>query len=309
MERIVTLSIVIPCYNARETVVETIQSALGQQDVSTEVIIVDDGSTDGSRETIAQAGLIELLRYVRQENQGVSVARNLGLDLARGEFICFLDSDDLLEPRFGCEMIELLRERQNRVGYCNYRYFNDDPGRGVVNIHYPTHQGNVKGQIISEHFIPTPGAVIVQRAALSDLRFDPRRSGAADWWFWIQLCTREMIAFNPNVLINIRVRPQSLGRQKAAMAADVAAVLADTDGLIAADPEISSADRARFLYRRASALLEVGHPRDAAACWIRAARLGLDARSHLNFLAKFVLGAIGARRVVERALWDRRTRQ
>lgn len=305
-----TLSIVIPCYNARATVVETVQSAITQQDLAVEVIVVDDGSTDGSGDVLASAGLGGMIRFVRQQNRGVSVARNHGLDLARGEYLCFLDADDLLEPRFGAKMIEILLARNCRVGYCNYRYFHDSPGRPEVHVRYPVFEGSVQAKIICENFIPAPGAVVIERAALGTMRFDPRRSGVADWALWVQLLMREPLCFHPECLIHIRVMANSLGRQKRAVIADVIGLLGETEELInSSGIDLSSEDRARFYYRFASALLEGGRTRQALGLWGRAGGLGLSARYHCLFLAKLILDCVGGRRQVEGWLWARRTRR
>ena len=90
------VSIVIPCYNAERWLAGAIESALGQNHVSAEVIVVDDGSTDASPEVIRQfKGKINCLST---SNRGPSAARNIGLKAARGEWIQFLDADDLLHP-------------------------------------------------------------------------------------------------------------------------------------------------------------------------------------------------------------------
>jgi len=90
------VSIVIPCYNAERWLPGAIESALGQTHVSTEVIVVDDGSTDASPGIIKQfKGKINCLST---SNRGPSAARNIGLKAARGEWIQFLDADDLLHP-------------------------------------------------------------------------------------------------------------------------------------------------------------------------------------------------------------------
>lgn len=91
------VSIIIPCYNARETIAEAIESALAQTWPRKEIIVIDDGSTDGSLEVIRSFG--DRIRWHTQPNAGGSAARNQGLALARGECIQFLDSDDLLLPQ------------------------------------------------------------------------------------------------------------------------------------------------------------------------------------------------------------------
>jgi glycosyltransferase involved in cell wall biosynthesis len=89
------LSIIIPCYNAERTLRETIESALAQE-VTKEIIVVDDGSTDGTNDIIRSFG--EKVRASFGPNKGVGAARNKGTSLSRGDFLQYLDSDDLLVP-------------------------------------------------------------------------------------------------------------------------------------------------------------------------------------------------------------------
>ena len=93
----VTVSIIIPAYNQAHYLGAAIASALGQSYGDVEVIVVDDGSTDNTREVVEQIG-DPRLRYVYQENQGLSAARNTGIRHARGAYLSYLDSDDLFLP-------------------------------------------------------------------------------------------------------------------------------------------------------------------------------------------------------------------
>src|SRR3954467_5431211 len=89
------ISVIIPCYNAQKTIAATVDSALSQA-VDREVIVVDDGSTDDSRAIIASYG--DRIRADYGPNRGVSAARERGTQLARGELLQYLDSDDQLTP-------------------------------------------------------------------------------------------------------------------------------------------------------------------------------------------------------------------
>jgi hypothetical protein len=91
------VSVVIPCHNAATWIGETVQSAVSQESVAIEVIVVDDGSTDDSAARAEAAGAPKA-RVVRQANGGASRARNAGTAAARGEFIQYLDADDVLAP-------------------------------------------------------------------------------------------------------------------------------------------------------------------------------------------------------------------
>lgn len=96
-----TVSIVIPIYNSAWSIRDTILSALNQSFTDYEVILVDDGSTDGLTAVIGQfLNADKRLRLVTQENGGLAAARNRGLAEARGAFVAFLDADDLWHPKF-----------------------------------------------------------------------------------------------------------------------------------------------------------------------------------------------------------------
>lgn len=92
-----TVSVVIPSYNYGRYVTEAIDCALAQTHRPLEVIVVDDGSTDDTRARLAP--YLDRIRYVHQENRGLSAARNTGIRQARGEWIALLDADDLWHPR------------------------------------------------------------------------------------------------------------------------------------------------------------------------------------------------------------------
>ena len=91
------VSVVIPTYNYGQYVTEAVESALAQTYSAVEVIVVDDGSTDDTRERLA--GYRNRIRYIDQKNQGLSAARNTGIRAANGEYIAFLDSDDVFHTR------------------------------------------------------------------------------------------------------------------------------------------------------------------------------------------------------------------
>lgn len=91
------VSVIIPTYNRADMVVEAVRSVLEQTMDDFEVVVVDDGSTDGTRDALRP--FADRIRYVHQENAGVGAARNRGIAESRGELLAFLDSDDLFAPR------------------------------------------------------------------------------------------------------------------------------------------------------------------------------------------------------------------
>src|SRR3989344_1283482 len=105
------ISVIIPTYNRKKLLPRAIGSILGQTEQDFEIIIVDDASTDGTEEWLRFAYTDPRIRYERlARNQGVAVARNRGLELARGEFIVFLDSDDELLPAALARGLQVLHD-------------------------------------------------------------------------------------------------------------------------------------------------------------------------------------------------------
>lgn len=93
------ISIIIPVYNAGQYFEECLQTVCGNTQLDIEIILIDDGSTDGSGNTARKWAAKDVrVRYIQQENQGCSSARNHGIELARGKWIMFVDADDTIEP-------------------------------------------------------------------------------------------------------------------------------------------------------------------------------------------------------------------
>ena len=104
-------SVIIPLYNKAPYVAKAIGSVLAQTFTDYELIIVDDGSKDDSAEKAVQAiGNHTNVRLIKQENAGVSMARNNGAAISQGDYLCFLDADDWWEPTFLEEMSKLVEE-------------------------------------------------------------------------------------------------------------------------------------------------------------------------------------------------------
>ncbi|VFN00379.1 MAG: Glycosyl transferase family 2, partial [Candidatus Kentron sp. G] len=109
------VSIILPCFNAERFVADAISSALDQSYPAVEVIAVDDGSTDSTLQVIKGFG--DRIRWTSGPNRGACAARNTGLSMARGEFIQFLDADDLLHPEKISRSVAVMGNRPNTLVY------------------------------------------------------------------------------------------------------------------------------------------------------------------------------------------------
>jgi hypothetical protein len=125
----VRVSVVIPTYNRAQRIPAAIESVLGQDGSETEIVVVDDGSTDQTATVVRRFG--ERVRYVQQPNAGVGAARNTGIDHATGEFISFLDSDDRWQPFKLSMQLALFKARP-------------DTGLVFSNFSIETHDGSMR---------------------------------------------------------------------------------------------------------------------------------------------------------------------
>lgn len=121
------LSVIVPTFNVRLYVEECIESLLSQEYQELEIIIVDDGSTDGSSEVCDKIQKKDSrIKVIHQKNGGLSSARNTGLHNASGEYISFIDSDDLVSPTMFSNLIDKLERNNADVAICNFEVFNKE---------------------------------------------------------------------------------------------------------------------------------------------------------------------------------------
>lgn len=118
------ISVVVPVYNVVNYLEECLDSLIAQKYPNKEIIIVDDGSTDGSSRICDEfAEKYDCVKLIRQENAGLSAARNAGLEAAKGEFICFVDSDDYVLPGYIAKMHKTLIKNGFDICVCGYDNF------------------------------------------------------------------------------------------------------------------------------------------------------------------------------------------
>ena len=217
-------SVIIPLYNKAPYVAKAIESVLAQTFNDFELVIVDDGSKDNSAEIAAQA--IEghdHCRLIRQENAGVSMARNNGVALSQGEYLCFLDADDWWEPAFLEETAKLIAEFPEAGIYgTNYTIVNETKRKTRVSP-IGVEPGFVKGYInycqVYAKTLAMPlwtGAVCIPRGVFEEVDgFNPRLKMGEDFDLWLRIAIHHKVAFlnNPLAFYNqdVDVRHRAIG--------------------------------------------------------------------------------------------------
>ena len=123
------ISIVVPCFNVENYLERCVKSLLGQSYENIEIILVDDGSTDNTSYLVNKYSKLDSrIVAVRQKNGGLSAARNAGLRMARGGYICFVDSDDFVDPDYIRKMYESMKRTGSDICACNFDYVYENGG-------------------------------------------------------------------------------------------------------------------------------------------------------------------------------------
>ena len=128
----IQISVIIPLFNKEETIGRAIESFLKQSYENKELIIIDDGSTDGSRDAVKDYLDFPAIRLFHQSNGGVSSARNEGMRQARSEYVCFLDGDDEWEEDYLAEIVGMIERHPDAVLYSCCSKYVDEKGRKVL---------------------------------------------------------------------------------------------------------------------------------------------------------------------------------
>lgn len=220
------VSIVIPTYNRRDFLRVTIRSALAQTYREYEVIVVDDGSTDGTRELLALYA--DAIRPVYQSNRGTSGACNAGYRTARGEYLVFLDHDDLIRPDFLELLVGVLAARPAAcIAYCAWEYI-DVAAALLPGTTRPRREGRLLPELLQGGFnLVSPGAALIRRTCFEQVGpFDESISQCVDWDLWLRFALAgHSFAYVDQPLLRYRIHPHNRSADAAAMARDTRATL------------------------------------------------------------------------------------
>jgi len=204
------VSIILPVYNGAKTIRATIQSALHQTFTDFELIVIDDGSCDSTRSILDECRdpRVTVRTY---PNRGLAISRNRGLSLAGGEFVAFLDADDLWLPdKLRLQLAALDEDHEAALAYAWTDYI-DDIGRPMHPGQHARNSGAVLDELLVNNFIETGSNPVIRRGAIAECGgFDESLSAAEDWDLWLRLAMRFRFVVVPQTLLLYRVHPDSM---------------------------------------------------------------------------------------------------
>jgi len=188
------ISVIIPTFNRIQTLPRALDSVLAQTMPAAEVIVVDDGSSDGTADLIASR--YSSVICLRQENQGVSAARNAGIRRANSEWIALLDSDDAWQPNKLQRQLETLQQTADNFYLCHSDEIWIRRGRRVnAKQRHKKYGGWIYAKCLPLCSI-SPSAVIIHRSLFDRLGyFDESFPACEDYDFWLRVCARYPVLY------------------------------------------------------------------------------------------------------------------
>ncbi|MGL4880200.1 MAG: glycosyltransferase family 2 protein [Waterburya sp.] len=209
-----TVTVVIPAYNAIRYLAETMDTVLSQTYQDFEVLIVNDGSTDETPNWVNQLSEKEpKVRMISQVNKGLAAARNTGIKESEGEYIAILDADDLWEPTKLQKQVDCL-DKNPKAGLCyTWTALADNEGKDTGRVVASHAEGNVWQQLTEINFVCCGSTPMIRRSCFEtvgffaeDLRF------SEDWDMWLRIAMKYPFVVVKEPLIRYRQHPNNMSK-------------------------------------------------------------------------------------------------
>ncbi|HET9221560.1 MAG TPA: glycosyltransferase family 2 protein [Roseiflexaceae bacterium] len=210
-----TVTVLMPVHNSSAYLPEAIESVLAQTFGDFELLIIDDGSTDGTWQILTQYARRDArIRLARnQTNVGLTRCLNAGLAQAQGEYIARMDGDDVSLPERLARQVAFM-EQHPRVGICG-AWVRTTGARGQGMERYPTEDADIRCQLLFKNVLAHPAA-IMRRSLFTQigLAYDPAYRYAQDYDLWVRAAEHVALANIAQILLHYRTHPQQAGQRE-----------------------------------------------------------------------------------------------
>ncbi len=207
------VSVVLATYNTERFLAEAVRSVLGQTYGNLELIVVDDGSTDGTRELVEQFLGDPRVRYLYQPNAGQPAADNLGISHARGSFIAFIDADDVwMLDKLARQMPLFAASARVGVVFSSITHVDED-GQRLVAHQVPRYAGRVTDRLFVHNFVPFSSSVVRRECFDRIGTFDATLRGSYDYDLWLRASVDYDFALVEDSTVYYRVWPGQMSHR------------------------------------------------------------------------------------------------
>mgnify|MGYP002396024234 CR=1 FL=1 len=199
------MSIIMPVYNAEKWLSVAINSALGQSYSNLELLVINDGSSDSSREIVQSFKDPRIIYFENKENQGVSATRNVGMRNMNGDFFCFLDADDFLPENSIKSRIEILLNNPEADFADGTVLRMDESLEKTESVYKPNFKGNpLKELILIKDSCFFGLSWMIRRKKDQQYAFDTEMTHGEDLWFYITIANRGLYLYTDEVVLKYR---------------------------------------------------------------------------------------------------------
>ncbi len=209
------VSVIIPTHNRKALLARAMESVLGQKDVEIELIVVDDASTDGTEELFA-GNADPRVRYERfAQNRGACAARNRGIELARGEYIAFQDSDDIWSADKCARQMQVLREQGADVVFCAFEQIGMDGKRMRVFPEPRVRNAWISFERLLAQSMASTQTILGRAECFRDIRFAEEFPRLQDYELMLRMARKYKVYYHADVLVTMYEQPDSISRNPA----------------------------------------------------------------------------------------------
>lgn len=198
------VSIIMPTYNRAFCLNRAVESVLRQTYHDFELIIIDDGSTDDTTKVINGFSDKRIVHLRHEKNMGAAAARNLGIQMAKGDFIAFQDSDDVWHPEKLSRQMEAFKKKSSDIGVVYAGAWRIENGKKIL-IPYSriyNKEGELKQPLLVENFITLPSAIVRKECFSVAGMFDESLPCLQDWELWIRISNHYRFKYIDEPLVN-----------------------------------------------------------------------------------------------------------
>ena len=211
------ISVIIPTYNRENLIGKAITSALNQTYKNLEVLIIDDGSTDNTKEIIDKFS-DKRVKYIKlKENLGGSNARNIGIKMATGKFISFQDSDDIFYPNKLEFQINNLINKKSVLDFCKIKVIFNSSLQYIIPQEYQENniiQGNIFSELIKGgNFISTQ-SILIKKNFITKYYFDINMPRLQDYELILRMIPKVKISYTRRILVELHIQKDSIQNSK-----------------------------------------------------------------------------------------------
>lgn len=207
------ISIIIPYYNAKKFIIETVESVINQTYKNIEIIIVDDGSNDNVEKILKDYIASKKLTLIKKKNGGPASARNIGIKYASGDLIAFLDADDIWLPEKLEKQISLVNKHKKPIITFTRKFFLVN--NKSVNENEKLYQGEIYKKLLKSNFI-TNSSVIIDKKIINDiglLNESKELVGVEDYEYWLRASKKYNFYFVDEPLVKYRTHNDQLTKR------------------------------------------------------------------------------------------------